>query len=321
MYEKVYTALTPLSIATPGYLSAFMFSKTWDAVLGIGGGQWFRVFHDGSFAVYGSGSSNWNAGQRIGGLPVLALAGDGIVYGTFEVNGVPNYNEVLNPDFALTNTNGFYIGYSPFFIDDVNGVFVWRDTANTFTVRSLADGSLIRTITHGLNISYSHLSWAGPGQLCAICPSHGSPSPVAKVLFFDYLGDEGVIETGSLEECTLATYDCLCKVFLTYTNADKLIRVYVRSADPANLSNPAFTTSPVGVGASEVKVRLTGNDGEPCVGWMINWELDASEGSGPFGSLSKYASMTDEEGYAATTYFGPRDGETGDTIIKAWVEV
>jgi hypothetical protein len=321
MYEKVYTALQPLTFPVSyEQLSHFVYNKMWDAITAWSGdfGAWFRIFHDGSFARYGVGSGSWVIVPRVGGLPSFVsvyATSDGTVYGSYEVNGLPNLQEVLNPEFKFTSGTGYYPGGSSLaLVDDVNQVFVWRVNTNRFDVRSLRDGSLIRSVNHNLNTFYDQYAWAAHGQLCAIKVSNG------RVLFFDYLGDEGILEAGSVEPCRLATYDCLCKVLLTY-GTDNKVRVYVRNAVPAILSNPAFTTTPVyGARVHQVSVRLTGLSGEPCVDWWVHWGLDPSAGIGPYGFLEKFISQTDENGYAWNNYFGPCLGETGATVIKAWVE-
>lgn len=324
MYEKTYTSLISLTfVPVQWQLAQFYYNKTWDAVFGSSGnsGQWFRIFHDGSYVPYGNVSGSWYHGHRVGGLPVFLSGSNGAVYGSFEVNGMPDYNVDLNPLFRFTNANGFNPSGAVWFIDDVNQVFVWRYSYNRFDVRSLVDGSLIRSITHNLNIGFSHLAWAGAGQLCAIRPGAYYTDPVGKVIFFDYLGAEGVLEKGSIESARLATYDCLCRVILSY-GFDNKVRVYVRDAIPAVLAAPTFVTTPVrGARAHEVKVRLTGSVGEPSVGWWIHWGLEASGGVGPYGSLAKFVSKTDQNGYAWNTYFGPMGGETGATVLKTWVLV
>jgi hypothetical protein len=315
MYEKVYTALATIAFKTgdPGPLRNFFYHKTWDAVLGTSQYSWFRIFHDGSFARYGQPSGTYSFIGRIGGVPAYIEQWTGAIVSSYEVNGLPNQSDILNPDYLIPYTNPYYARLK--FVDDVNQIFVRWVTANTWEVRSLVDGSLIRTITHDKNFAPDCMSWAGHGLICAIRYSDGF------VCFMDYLGDQGVTETGSIGACRAATYDCLCRIFLVY-QTDHKVGVYVRDAIPATLGNPIFVTSPVeGLKAHSVKVRLLGSTGEPCVGWWIHWLLDDDAGVGPYGWLDKYVSQTDEDGYAWNTYFGPRDGETGNTILKAWVEL
>ena len=67
-----------------------------------------------------------------------------------------------------------------------------------------------------------------------------------------------------------------------------------------------------------MRVRLTGQDGEPLPGWWVNWELEGVGGE-IIGSLDKYGNLTDADGYASNLYIGPDDGSTGQCKIKARV--
>ena len=51
---------------------------------------------------------------------------------------------------------------------------------------------------------------------------------------------------------------------------------------------------------------------------VVNWELEGVGGE-IIGSLDKYGSLTDADGYASNLYIGPDDGSTGQCKIKASV--
>jgi len=106
---------------------------------------------------------------------------------------------------------------------------------------------------------------------------------------------------------------------LAAIGTDHRTRVYCREAWPFTLSNPVFEPPAVyGLKGNIVKVRLTGQEGEPCPGWWVHWELEGVMGA-PLGYLDKYVSRTDKDGWAWNTYFGPDDNAVGQTKIKTWV--
>ena len=70
--------------------------------------------------------------------------------------------------------------------------------------------------------------------------------------------------------------------------------------------------------ANLVKARLTGQDGEPCPGWWVHWELEDA-GDGMIGSMDKSVSLTDAAGWAECLYFGPADNQPGSCRIQARV--
>jgi hypothetical protein len=314
MYEKVYTAASPVTFSTgDSFLVGFQFSKYWDAVLGKAGKTWFKIFHDGSFVRYGTPYGSYKTGGRVLGKPAFWEQWGGYIYGVTDVNGMIDF-AALNPDYPMTYQHARYPSNGGWFVDDTSLVFAKRLSDNAIAVYSLEDGALLRTISHNLGITFDAMFWASSGVICAIRYSDGY------VCFFDYLTDRGVLETGKLETCRLATYDCVCKVFWTY-GYDNLVRIYVRNDQPVNLSSPVFTGTPQGMAVRTVKVRLTGVTGEPCPGYWVHWELAASGGLGPYGTLEFEVSKTDEDGYASNNYYGPLDGSFGGTVVNTWVEL
>ena len=113
----------------------------------------------------------------------------------------------------------------------------------------------------------------------------------------DYLFGLNVVEAGRIDPHRVAAYDSAFHVLVSI-GTDNKTRVYCREAWPYALSNPVFDPATVyGLKGNTVKVRLTGQEGEPCPGWWVHWEL-ASVGGAPLGYLDKYVSKTDKDGYA-----------------------
>ena len=89
---------------------------------------------------------------------------------------------------------------------------------------------------------------------------------------------------------------------------DHKARVYTGDSLAHGLSAPIFEPATVyGLKGNQVQVRLTDQSGEPLSGWWMNWELEGVGGE-IIGSLDKYGSLTDADGYASNLYIGPDDG-------------
>lgn len=318
MYEKVYTALNPI-VLDPHYggISAFLYNKTWDAVFAVSGQRWMRVFHDGSYAAYGRPSGAGNYMGMSGGRFAWVDQWTGTIHPADDIHGIPDLSKCLNPDALINYHSPHYPTTGKgIFVDSTNGLLVSQLDTNHWEVRSLKDLSLVRTIGHHKNSLVNIMNWGGQGIICAFHYATG------RVWFVDYLGNKGVFETGSVGPCLFATYDVTCKVFITLL-ANLKVEVFVRSAIPHSMGQAEFYPTPIqGKKAYSIKVLVTGATGEPSVGWWIHWLLVAAEpGVGPYGWLHRYVSKTDENGYAWNHYFGPRDGEIGDTVLRTWVEI
>jgi hypothetical protein len=303
MYEKVYTSSKTITLPGSGETwGQMVYNKTWDSIFAISSMRWWRIFRDGTAKPYGKISGSYSIFGRVGGYPCSGIGTVGRFYACNDINGLPDQNTILNPDHVFSiglNWPSTEAGY----VDDLNQV-VLRYSYGTLQVFDINTGLLLRSISSGITgSSYPRgsISWAGDGLVCIIIPSTG------KVAFVDYLSLNESVETGAIDVCLMAVYDCLNKVIISLSS-DKRVRVYVRDSWPVTLSNPVFvpTTVRAAVG-NTVKVRLTGQTGEPCVGWWIHWELQSVGGLGPYGSLVHEVSETDENGYAWNTYCGPED--------------
>jgi len=312
MNEKLFesTKLAQLDYALDSWQS-LCYVSTWDAFLAQSVFEWSRVFRDGTKVKFGKPSGSYTMLARVKGFPAYCSTA-GIVYSAFEINGLPNPNERLNPNWTIplglrpTTTTGR-------FIDDVNQVYLHQPNANRIDIYSLETGVKVGEIVHNTRECFVSLSWVQQGQVAGMCKTSG------KVCIMDYLSsDPQVLGTGNISPFKVAAYDTAFKLFVTI-GTDHKVRVYNGELLPTGLSAPVFTPVTVsGINANEVKVRLTGQGGEPLAGWWVNWELE-DVGGGIIGSLDKYGTPTNAEGYASNLYIGPDDGSTGQCKIKASV--
>ena len=167
-------------------------------------------------------------------------------------------------------------------------------------------------IVHNAGEYFASLAWVQPGQVAGLCRTSG------KVRIMDYLSSPRVLATGRIDPFKVAAYDSTFKLFFTI-GTDHKTRVYCGELWPNGLSAPVFEPATVyGLKGNRVRIRLTGQDGEPLPGWWVNWELEGV-GGGIIGSLDKYGNLTDADGYASNLYIGPDDGSTGQCKIKARV--
>ena len=313
MNEKLFesTKLAQPTLYVGDYWQHLCYVSTWDAFLAQSIHEWCKVFRDGTKVRFGKPSGSYTMLGRVKGFPAYCTTA-GIVYSAFEINGLPNPNERLNPNWTIpsalrpTSLTGT-------FIDDVNQVYLDQPSANRIDTYSLETGVKVGEIVHNTGEYFASLSWVQQGQVAGLCKTSG------KVCIMDYLSSEPqVVATGSIDPCKVAAYDTAFKLFVSI-GADHKVRVYNAELLPTGLSAPVFTPVTVtGFNANEVKVRLTGHGGEPLVNWWVNWELEGVGGE-IIGSLDKYGSLTNADGYASNLYIGPDDGSTGQCKIKASV--
>jgi WD40 repeat protein len=233
-------------------------------------------------------------------------SGNGRVYGAYEIDQLPNPNEVLNPGWAIPGFSGGA------FVDDLSQRFISQPNSNQVRVSDLKTGAVLGTITHSAGEYFKTIAWVQHGRVAGICSSSG------KVKIMDYLSGLNVVEAGRIDPHRVAAYDSAFHV-LVAIGMDNKTRVYCREAWPYALSNPVFDPPTVyGLKGNTVKVRLTGQEGEPCPGWWAHWELEGVGGA-PLGCLDKYVSQTDKDGWAWNLYFGPDDNAVGQTKIRTWV--
>jgi hypothetical protein len=114
----------------------------------------------------------------------------------------------------------------------------------------------------------------------------------------------------------LAAYDFNHGLVLTI-ETDGKVRTYLTTPAPASLSAPVFTPSTVRcLRGHQVSCRLTGDQGEPCPGYVVDWSLVSSQGW-----LKQRQTVTDDQGYASNYYFGPRSGAGGTETLQAEVNL
>jgi hypothetical protein len=313
MYEKVFESTKLAQPAQGGDSWYYLYYvSTWDACLAQSIWEWSRVFRDGTKVKFGTTSGGYALLGRVKGFPAFWNQWTGKVHPAFEINGLPNPNEVLNPDWDI----GYGLGPSTQvgkFIDDMNQVYLHQPNASRIDIYSLEKGLKVGEIVHNAGEYFASLAWVQPGQVAGLCLTSG------KVRIMDYLSSPRVLESGRIEPFKVAAYDSAFHLFFAI-GTDHKARVYCREAWPAGLSAPVFEPATVcGLKANRVKTRLTGQDGEPCPDWWVHWELLGVGGNSPMGYLDNLVSKTDKEGWARNLFFGPDDGSTGQSRIRARV--
>lgn len=315
MNEKIFES-TKLAqpVSTSDTWQYLFYMSIWDAFLAQSVGEWARVFRDGTkMRLGGFGAlQRYEMLGRVKGFP--AYCSGGTVYPAFEINGLPNPNEVLNPNWTIPFDLRPSSSYGRF-IDDSNQVYLYQPSANRIDIYNLETGVKSGEIVHNAGERFSSLTWVQNGQVAGMCKTSG------KALIMDYLSSSPrVLSTGFVAPFRVASYDYTYKLFFTI-GIDHKTRVYTVVSLPYGLSAPVFVPAIVcGFKSNQVKVRLTGQSGEPLSGWWVNWELEGVGGE-IIGTLSKSVSLTDADGYASNFYIGPDDGSTGQCKIKAWVVI
>lgn len=303
MYEKIYESTKLVQpIKSIDYWLNLFYVNTWDAFLAHSIFELSRVFRDGTKMWFGN-LVNYTPIGRVNGFPAFIQNWTGNVVSAFEINGLPNPNEVLRSGFST---------YSLVFIDDFKQVCLYQYSTNRLEIHNLENGQKIGEINHNAGCSFSSVSWVQTGQVVGMCKDSG------KIRIMNYLGTPSVVEVGRIDPFQVAAYDCQNHNFVSI-GADKRVRVYCREAWPAALSVPTFEpTTAYGLKANQVKTRLTGQDGEPCKGWWVHWELEGVDGPA-VGTLDKAVSQTDADGYAKNLYYGPDDNVGGQSKLNARV--
>lgn len=316
MNEKIFES-TKLAqpVITGDLWDNLFYMSVWDAFMAQSTYEWSRVFRDGTKKKFGVPSGGYAVLGRVNGL--LAYCGStGIVYPAFEINGLINHNEVLNPNWSLPYEHRpmvFSSGTSATFIDDDNQVYLSQYNTNRIDIFNLETGVKSGEIVHNTGERFASLSWVQNGQVAGMCKNSG------KVLIMDYLSSSPrALSIGIIDPFRVGAYDHTYKLFFTI-GTDNKTRVYSGDPLPNGLSNPVFVPAIVsGLKGNQVQVRFTGQAGEALSGWWVNWELEGVGGE-ILGSLAKYGSLTDANGYASNLYIGPDDGSTGQCKIIARV--
>ncbi|MBM4286891.1 MAG: hypothetical protein FJ135_01865 [Deltaproteobacteria bacterium] len=313
MYEQIFeSALSARgSEASPDWRYLF-YLRSWDAFLALSALKYARVFRDGTAITFGDRSGSYEALGRVNGAFAYWSPWTRKVYSAFDINGLPNPNEVLNPawdiEYAFAPNSG-----AGTFIDDIRKLYFHQPNSNRLDILDLDTGKKVDEIVHNAGERFAAIAWVQQGQVAGLCRASG------KMRIMTYLGENRVIETGRISPFKVAAYDCEYHLFFTI-GTDYKTRIFCREAWPAALSVPVFEPAQVyGFNANEVKTRLTGQDGEPCPGWWVHWALEGIGGGLPIGSLDKAVSETDKDGWAENYYYAPDSGQTGQTKIKTSV--
>jgi hypothetical protein len=313
MYEKIFesTKLVTPGGTNPQNWTKMIFVTPWDAFFCVNTFELARVFRDGTKVTYGIPYWSYIALSRVGGY-ISFWNPDGRIYGAYEINGLPNPNEVLNPDWLIDISKAPSQSVGAF-IDDKNQRYLRQPNVNVVNVYDLSTGTLLGIITHNTGAYFKTIAWVQEGQVAGICGN-------GDIKILDYLWSLSVIETGSIDSHLVAAYDNAFGLFVSI-GTDYRTRVYCRATIPYNLTNPLFDP-PVtqGLLGNTVMVRLTDSDGQPCPDRWVNWEL-VDLGSGIIGYLDKAVSKTDADGYAWNIYYGPEDNSPGSCKLRASIEV
>ena len=135
MNEKVFESAKLAQPAGVGDSWQYLcYVSTWDAFLAQSGGEWSRVFRDGTRVKFGKPSGSYVMLGRVKGFPAYWSQWTLKVHPAFEINGLPNPNEVLNPNWNI----GVALGGG--FIDDINQVYLNQPSANRIDIYSLEEG-------------------------------------------------------------------------------------------------------------------------------------------------------------------------------------
>jgi hypothetical protein len=311
MYEQIFVST---KLVTPEksneYWQHLFYVSAWDAFLLMGNNEFARLFADGTKVAYGTRSGGYEPLGRVNGGPAWWSSWTKALHPAFELNGLPDENQTLNPSWPCTLGPSVI---SQTLVDDLNQVYLYQGTNNRLDVYDLTTGAVLHRITHNAGAYFTVMAWAAPGQVACMVKSTGA------VRIIDYLQGREVVETGRVAPFVVGAYDCTHHNLVTL-GADKRVRVYCREALPAAISAPEFVPVEVrGLKANLVRARLTGSDGEPCPGWWVRWELLGAGSSPLMGNLDKTVSLTDESGWAENFYFGPDDGSTGQNRVKVSV--
>lgn len=299
MLELLYTSNKTLTIPAPGEASFFAYLAAWDAFILYDGLKLYKVFRDGS--QFPIGVPPGVPGSRVGSDLFWNLGG--VCYASEDLTGQYQPQKVLNPTWTfppdpLLDAPGTYL-------DDTKGIVLTVDTEKNIRAYRLSDGSALPGITLP--------GWA------TLVPSSLAPVGPAKVLAFNQTGQVALVNyllgqvlwSGMLDPLQVAAFDSKNNLVVTL-GSDLKVRIYLTTPKPASLSNPEFYPAVAKVSREigyQVRARLTGSNGEPCPGMVVNWIPPN------LGTLAQTQTLTDSEGYAYNTYFAPAVATGSDTLI------
>ena len=299
MLELLYSSAKTVNLGGAPFLS---YIQAWEALLisdvslGLN-----KVFLDGS--QFRIGRYAPILGSRVGGRIWWGWGGVGAqnLYGVDDLTAQPDFGVLLNSSWPIPPGNCATGDY----VDEQEGYFLHR--AGYAEIYRLSDGLQLGTVDPGWGVvAVDGFAYAGPKRVLAY---HGASGQVALI---DYVL-QTILSQSTVRPFALAAYDCLHNLVVTI-EIDGRVRVYLTTPAPAALSAPVFDPSTVRcLQGHQVQVRLTGDHGEPCPGYVVDWSLEGS-----IGWLSSPQSQTNENGYASNYYFGPRSG-SGTEMVQARV--
>jgi hypothetical protein len=136
-----------------------------------------------------------------------------------------------------------------------------------------------------------------PGIVCLIYPSGG-------ILFYDVNAKQQVVKPwiSHIGVNDGAWYSVRFDIYISYTisGGEWHVSVLANAVRPYSMSNPAPVTALAGAAVSPVRVRLLGEQGEPCAGELIGWSITSGGGS-----LTAAQTITDADGFASVGYVAP----------------
>jgi len=159
MNEMVFeSAKLAQPIQSGDYWQQLWYVSTWDAFLAQSVHEWSRVFRDGTKVKFGKPSGSYTPLGRVKGFPAYWNQWTFKVYQAFEINGLPNPNEVLNPNWDISYSLGPN-SVSSRFIDDINQVYLHQPTSNRIDIYNLGNGQRVGEIAHNAGEYFASLAW------------------------------------------------------------------------------------------------------------------------------------------------------------------
>jgi hypothetical protein len=294
--ENLYTSTKTLAVS-PSFLA---FISAWDAFLMLSGQTIYKLFRDGTFIAIGTKSFYDSAGVRVGGLMIWL---DGLTaatcYPADQITGQKQYDQVLNPAWQPFPALGDYL-------DDLRGLYL-KINGSSIQILRLSDGALQATVALG-GATYTGLCSVSETRVLAYRNTDGVISLV------DYVNRK-LLWQSQVPGFAAAGFDSTHNLFVT-VQSDHKVRLFLMSATPAVLSNPAFYPIPSRIKQYQgytIRTRLTGDRGEPCADYWVNWSL----GIPAWGALEKSRTKTDVDGYAENFYFAANLGDETVTVEVA----
>lgn len=178
-----------------------------------------------------------------------------------------------------------------------NGVVGYRDLAAT-TGSYTTECTLVGHGSGRANLSRTR-------QATVLCVTW----PTGEVLFYDFVSRTQAPGSAFVGANYGAWYSALHDVFVVLTGTDtNQVSIYANSVLPTAITDPVAFPALTRGRQSAVSVTLTGADGEPAPGELVDWAL-----TGP-GTLLATQSESDADGVARVGYIAPMTLSTDPTF-------